>query len=395
VSAWKRVALGDFATSVDYGVTAAANLQPVGPKFLRITDIQDGAVNWDTVPWCECDARSAEASRLQAGDIVFARTGATTGKSFLIRECPLDAVFASYLIRVRVGDKADPRYVSHFFQTSDYWAQITKGARGVAQPGVNATTLKAIQVPLPPVAEQARIAEVLDRAGALRAKRRATLAQVDILAESLFYDLFGDPAMNARDEWPRVELGSVTEMVTGYPFPSEEYVTSGERVRLCRGTNVLPGRLDWSDLACWPTAKIDEVSELPLSAGDVVLAMDRPWISEGFKIARVRKEDCPALLVQRVARLRGKNGVLNEFLFYLLNQPGFTRHCRPTETTIPHISPTDIRSFKFYLPPGDLQRKFALQLARVEELKATLRASLAKKDALFLTLQNRAFRGAL
>ena len=84
-------------------MTASASSQPVGPKFLRITDIQDGLVDWDAVPWCECDGRSAADARLKAGDIVFARTGATTGKSFLIRECPINAVFASYLIRVRMG----------------------------------------------------------------------------------------------------------------------------------------------------------------------------------------------------------------------------------------------------------------------------------------------------
>ena len=181
MSGWKTMPLGDFAESVDYGVTASATEQPVGPKFLRITDIQDGAVNWESVPWCECDMRSSSDARLKAGDIVFARTGATTGKSFLIRECPADAVFASYLIRVRVGDSADPRFVSHFFQTPIYWAQIMKSARGVAQPGVNATTLKALEIPLPPLAEQRRIAEVLDWAEALRDKRRAALAQLDSL----------------------------------------------------------------------------------------------------------------------------------------------------------------------------------------------------------------------
>ncbi len=141
-------------------------------------------------------------------------------------------------------------------------------------------------------------------------------------------------------------------MVTGYPFRSEEYVTNRNSVRLCRGANILPGRIDWSDLARWPESKASGLAEFKLEAGDVVIAMDRPWISEGFKIARVQPKDCPALLVQRVARLRGGKKLPNEFLFHLLNQPAFTRHCRPTETTIPHISPKDIRSFAFPAPPS-------------------------------------------
>jgi type I restriction enzyme, S subunit len=198
VSGWKTKSLGELAESVDYGVTASATQQPVGPKFLRITDIQDGTVNWESVPWCECDDRSSSEARLKPGDIVFARTGATTGKTFLIRECPTDTVFASYLIRVRVGGSVEPRYVNHFFQTPIYWVQIAKSARGVAQPGVNATTLKTLEIPLPPLAEQRRIAEVLDRAEALRAKRRAALVQLDSLTQSLFLDLFGDPGQKRQ-----------------------------------------------------------------------------------------------------------------------------------------------------------------------------------------------------
>jgi restriction endonuclease S subunit len=190
VNRWKTMPLGDLTELVDYGVTASATEQPIGPKFLRITDIQNGAVNWATVPSCQSDNRTLSNARLKPGDIVFARTGATTGKSFLIRECPTDSVFASYLIRVRMGHSADPRFISHFFQTPNYWTQITSSACGVAQPGINATRLKALKIPLPPLAEQQRIAEVLDRVETLRSKRRAGLAQLDSLTQSLFLDLY-------------------------------------------------------------------------------------------------------------------------------------------------------------------------------------------------------------
>jgi type I restriction enzyme S subunit len=172
----RYVPLGELSRSIDYGVTASAAHEPIGPKFLRITDIQNGSVHWAMVPWCAADARSIRDARLQNGDIVFARTGATTGKSFLIRECPHDAVFASYLIRVRLNDSVDPRYVSHFFQTKNYWSQVALAARGAAQAGVNASTLRAVKVPVVPLLEQRRVADVLDRAEELRAKRRAARA---------------------------------------------------------------------------------------------------------------------------------------------------------------------------------------------------------------------------
>jgi type I restriction enzyme S subunit len=208
------VSLEKITESVDYGVTASASSIPTGPKFLRITDIQNGSVNWETVPWCECDARAADESQLEAGDIVFARTGATTGKSFLITTCPKNAVFASYLIRVRVLKSVEPRYVSNFFKSSDYWAQITKGSRGAAQPGVNATTLKSLEIPLPPLPEQRRIAAILDQADALRAGRREALAQLDSLTQSIFYEMFGDPILNTLG-WPASTLRELGKVKTG------------------------------------------------------------------------------------------------------------------------------------------------------------------------------------
>ncbi len=97
---WPKCKLSDLASSIDYGVTASACNEPLGPKFLRITDIQDGAVNWDSVPYCQCSSRERRALQLLDGDIVFARTDATTGKSFRIRSAPSESVFASYLICV-------------------------------------------------------------------------------------------------------------------------------------------------------------------------------------------------------------------------------------------------------------------------------------------------------
>jgi len=286
--------------------------------------------------------------------------------------------------------KADLRWLAYRLSALG----LTRLNRAAAVPGLNREDAYRQRLLLPPLDEQRRIARVLDRADALRAKRRTSLAQLDTLTQAIFLDMFGDPAAMLK-KWPTKTLGEVAEIITGYPFRSEEYVKSGEAIRLCRGANVLPGRIDWSDLARWPHSKSDEFAEFSLRVGDVVIAMDRPWISEGFKIARVLPEDCPALLVQRVARIRGTAGVPNEFLFQLLNQPAFTRHCRPTETTVPHISPKEIRSFAYCFPPIDLQREFARRVVAVEKLKAAYRASLAEMDALFASLQHRAFRGEL
>ena len=151
---------------VNYGYTASAKTDKSEPKFLRITDIQDGVVDWESVPSCDCGIDDQEKYRLASGDIVFARTGATTGKSFLIVECPESAVFASYLIRIRPRKGVRPDYLAYYFYSPMYWEQISKSVSGSAQPGVNASKLKKLRVPLPPLPEQKRIVATLDKVSA-------------------------------------------------------------------------------------------------------------------------------------------------------------------------------------------------------------------------------------
>src|SRR5690348_10743918 len=110
-SLWKRAALRHCCFRPEYGYTASASQEPVGPKFLRITDIQNGQVEWNKVPYVEKPEDAARSYLLETGDIVIARIGATTGKAFLIQECP-EAVFASYLIRLRTKPGLLPKFLN-------------------------------------------------------------------------------------------------------------------------------------------------------------------------------------------------------------------------------------------------------------------------------------------
>ena len=159
-SRWKWVKVADIAR-IDYGYTASADRSAMGPRFLRITDIQDGTVHWEQVPFCVIDKANESKKSLNDGDIVFARTGATTGKSFLVRTPPR-AVFASYLLRVRASCLVSPDYLKHYFNSNHYWAQIKSKSRGAAQPNVNSKLLGSLTLPLPPLSEQSRITSKLD-----------------------------------------------------------------------------------------------------------------------------------------------------------------------------------------------------------------------------------------
>jgi type I restriction enzyme S subunit len=140
--------LGEFG-KISYGYTAKSSLSLKGPKYLRITDIQEKSVNWHEVPNCEISKEEKSKFLLNPGDIVFARTGATTGKSFLIEE-EVDAVFASYLIRIRPRiEILNPEFLYYFFQSSYYWNEIAGGISGSAQGGFNASKLQAMSVRFP------------------------------------------------------------------------------------------------------------------------------------------------------------------------------------------------------------------------------------------------------
>lgn len=137
---WVWVRLSDCLEKVEYGYTESSSLEKIGPHFLRITDIQDDNVDWGKVPYCKISNDSLNKYLLKNNDIVVARTGATTGKSFLIKDPP-EAVFASYLIRLRANKLIDPRYLWTFMKSSIYWNQITVVKKGSAQPGANANIL--------------------------------------------------------------------------------------------------------------------------------------------------------------------------------------------------------------------------------------------------------------
>jgi len=153
---WHFNSLSDLTNSIQYGYTASANAEPIGPKMLRITDIQDGNVNWNTVPYCECSKENIKKYLLAENDILFARTGATTGKSFLIKTCP-QSIFASYLIRVRTKTEISSKFLYLFFQSGFYWTQIFDNTSGTAQPNCNASKLASLILPVPPLSEQHEI----------------------------------------------------------------------------------------------------------------------------------------------------------------------------------------------------------------------------------------------
>ena len=155
---WRWTRINNISKSVLYGISNSAE-NSGNSKLLRITDIQNNNVDWNKVPYTTVTTREKETYKLISGDIVFARTGATVGKSYFIEECPNNAVYASYLIKITFYNQILSNYISQFFNSNFYWQQIINKSSGIGQPNVNGTSLKEIILPIPPYQEQRKIVE--------------------------------------------------------------------------------------------------------------------------------------------------------------------------------------------------------------------------------------------
>lgn len=240
-------------------------------------------------------------------------------------------------------------------------------------------------IPYPSLKEQSRIAETIDSIAKSINMRQKQLQKLDDLVKARFVELFGDPISNPKG-WKKDKAESHIDLLSGYPFQSEQYVNDG--INICGGLIIMPQKIQWHDCRHWPS--VDGYEDYLLAEDDIVMALDRPWISEGFKIAQVDSTHLPALLIQRTARIRGID-VNQQYLFHCFVNGGFDKHSNVTGSLVPHISAKDIRSFEILLPPIKLQKQFAAFVKQVDKSKAVIQEALDEAQLLFDSLMQKYF----
>jgi type I restriction enzyme S subunit len=190
---WEWTRLGNLSANIHYGYTASADHGNSGIRLLRITDIQNDSVNWETVPGCELEEDKANDYLLENDDLLIARTGGTIGKSYLVENIDVKAVFASYLIRVKRIEGMYSPFIKTYLGSQLYWHQLYENSMGTGQPNVNATALKGLVFPLPPLAEQNRIVakvdELMDICDQLEQQQTGSNAAHQTLMETLLATL--------------------------------------------------------------------------------------------------------------------------------------------------------------------------------------------------------------
>lgn len=175
------------------------------------------------------------------------------------------------------------------------------------------------------------------------------------------------------NDWPLVKLGDFVQILTGHPFKSKDY-SEHEGIRLLRGDNIAQGTLRWQNVKLLPQEKIGEKEHnYFLRTGDVILAMDRPWIEAGLKTAQINENDLPCLLVQRVACLRCEDPSDQDFIRYIISSYGFVQYVKliQTGTAVPHISGKQIKDYEFRLPPKSVRKQIGRIVKQLDD-KANL-----------------------
>jgi len=290
----------------------------------------------------------------------------------------------------------DLRYVAHAIRVQAKSGFTRALARGIREGGADFRrwgTLAELPIPVPPVEYQRAVCDYLDRETAridtlieeqqrlivmLHERRKA------LIEKAVFAGLWNAETNNRPESWlPStpvhwrvVQLGFVCDTLAGYAFPSDVFSTDDAHARLLRGVNVKPGRIDWAETVYWDTEASAVPSEYELEAGDLVFGMDRPFVGSGVRVAAISSSDLPALLLQRVMRIRPTAEGDRGYVRYVMSTDAFFDYLEPlfTGVSVPHVSEWQVRKFKMPFPPLDEQRSIAAHLdertAKIDQLIA-------------------------
>jgi type I restriction enzyme S subunit len=309
-----------------------------------------------------------------------------------IAEC----AFQNTLIRVRPR-MIDPEYLLHYFRYAASTGQFAAASKGVGIRHLGREALSSWLVPRPDKDEQRRVVDVLDRADALRVKRREAITHLDELAQSVFLDMFGDPVANPLG-WPRCSLGGLlgsAGIQNGLYKPSGDY---GAGSRIVRIDSFYDGSITELDSLKRVRVGAEELARYQLAVGDILInrVNSREYLGKSAIVPDLPE---PTVFESNMMRLRVDDRLADpRFVVYSL-QSAFVKaqilSFAKDAVNQSSINQVDVSAILISLPPLDYQHRFVQRLDRIEEQRASYRRQLVELDPFFESLQYRAFRGEL
>ncbi|WP_225198834.1 restriction endonuclease subunit S [Gluconobacter oxydans] len=397
---WVETQLEAICHSINYGCTSTSDAKRGDIRYIRITDIQDNDVEWNNVPYLVTPPKDIEKYELNKGDLVFARTGATVGKSHLFDTLPYRSVFASYLIRVRCNEKfLCPTYAKWFFQSPQYWTQINDGAEGTGQPNFNGTKLAHLVVPLPPLAEQRRIVAKLDSLTTRIARARAELERIQVLKAHLrrealqicFADL-GKHEIPLGELLHGIDAGKNMRCVERPPVAGEKGVVKVSAVTW--------GHFDTTQTKTLPNDYLPP-AKARIMKGDLLISRANTLELVGAAVIVDLQPD-NIFLSDKILRLITDDDKKSWILWYLRSLEG---RCQieglatGNQLSMRNISQAALRQIKIPLPAASIRQQRLASLAAT--IKAKVRVETEAQRTLTLltrleaSLLAKAFRGEL
>lgn len=337
------------------------------------------------------------------GDIIIRATDLQNDRTSLrVGEVKDRGIITSAYLCLNVHAGMVPAFGYHLIHAYDLMKWLYGYGSGLRQ-NLDWGDFKRMPLVVPPLAEQHLIVRYLRALDAkvkryIRTKRKLIAALQEqkqaIIQRAVTRGL--DPNVKLKpsgvewlgevpEHWEVLNLGRVIQLLTGFPFKSEEFSRNSDDVRLLRGINIAPSGIRWDEVVFWKRSPDDGLGAFELRVGDIVLGMDRPVISSGVRATTIDANDTPALLLQRVARLRPTDRLDSTFLLLLLKGRLFTSYIEPifTGISVPHLSPKQIRGFTIALPSIDEQHAI-IRSIKVETGAIDEAISLAHREILVL-----------
>lgn len=388
MSKWPIVAIGDVFEIARGGsprpIDAYITTEPDGVNWILISDAS-GDSKYITATKKRIRKDGVQRSRMvQPGDLVLTNS-MSFGRPYIMRTS--GCIHDGWLVLTRRKDNVDSDFFYYLLGSKAIYSEFKRRAAGATVKNLNIELVRGVQVPLPPMIEQRRIAEVLDRTEDLRAKRRAALAQAETLDLAIFLDMFGDPVTNPKG-WSTVALEDLTATSSGGTPNRSEGAYFGGGIPWVKSGELHQGVVTVTEETLTQRGLAESSAKLK-PPGTVLVAM------YGATVGTVGILGIEAATNQAICCIQTKTGLDADYLVTLLRRLSPMLLARRVGGAQPNLSQEFLRTLRIPIPPYGIQRDFARKLAAVENLKVAHRAGLIECDALCGSLQYRAFRGEL